>query len=77
MTDDSQSEDDVVNSEQAVEFKNRHASCEPKWESVLCANVDLALDYANEPPISQPGTILFNTLANGKVRIYAFGYHTS
>lgn len=77
MTDDSQSEDEVVNSEQAVELKKRHTTCEPRWESVLYANVGLALEYANEPPISQPGTILFNTFDNGKVRIYAFGYGTS
>jgi hypothetical protein len=42
------------------------------WHANLWANVPTAIQYANNDPLSQPGTIVFNIRDNGQVWTYDF-----
>jgi hypothetical protein len=42
------------------------------WRADLFANVPTAIQWANTPPVSQPGTIVFNIRDNGQVWTYTF-----
>jgi hypothetical protein len=71
MSEGSYSGDVVVNSEQeAADIKKRDVTDAPRWRANLWANVPAAITYANNDPISQPGTIVFNIRDNGQVWTY-------
>lgn len=42
------------------------------WRGDLWANVPTAIGWANQSPVSQPGTIIFNIRDNGQVWTYTF-----
>jgi hypothetical protein len=69
MSEGSYSGDEVVNTEEdAARIKSDIVS--PRWHANLWPDVPAAIDYANRPPLSQAGTIIFNIRDNGQVWTY-------
>ncbi len=72
MTTMSDSGYEVVHSEdQAAEIKKSAALTDvTAWRADLWGNVPAAIAFANAPPLSQAGTIVFNIRDNGQVWTY-------
>ncbi len=66
--------DTVISPEEAAEIKESAATLEAvrAWRADLHANVPAAIKWANDPPRSQPGEIVFNIRDNGQVWTYTF-----
>jgi hypothetical protein len=69
MTERSQSEDQVLEQKAADVGKGVHI---PEWHTKEHATAEKAIEYANSPPRSEPGRIVFHALPNGKVRTYSY-----
>jgi hypothetical protein len=68
----SEPENDVVHTEdEAAGIKSSAGATDATaWQANLWANVPAAIAFANAPPLSQAGTIIFNIRDNGQVWTY-------
>ncbi len=64
------SDDEVVHTENEVAEVKKSDTHAIAWHGNLWANVPAAIAYANQPPLSQAGTIIFNQRDNGQVWTY-------
>ena len=73
MSDDMDHE--VTNPKDAADIKSAAAPrAGTSWRADLWGNVNLAINWANTVPVSQPGEIVFNIRDNGQVWTYTFGF---
>jgi hypothetical protein len=74
MTAGSYPEEIVHTAEEAAEIKERNTAVKAPavWRANLWANVPAAIDFANQNPVSLPGSIIFNIRDNGQVWTYDF-----
>ena len=69
MSEGSYSGDEVVNTEQDAPRLKSDVII-PSWHAHLWNDVPAAINYANQSPLSQAGTIIFNIRDNGQVWTY-------
>ena len=69
MTERSYSEDQDLE-QKAADFEN--GVYVPEWHTKEHATAEKAIEFANSPPRSEPGRIVFHMLPNGKVRTYSY-----
>ncbi|MEV6256968.1 hypothetical protein AB0L97_27325 [Nocardia sp. NPDC051911] len=55
---------------EAADIKKQDLLDQTSWVAHLWADVPAAISYANSPPLSQAGTIVFNIRDNGQVWTY-------
>jgi len=55
---------------EAAEIKKSIGVQSTEWHANLWENVPAAITYANSPPLSQAGAIVFNIRDNGQVWTY-------
>ena len=75
MSDASNTGGEVVHSaDEVAEVKKRDGATDAPavWHANLWADVPAAIRFANQNPLSLPGTIVFNIRDNGQVWTYDF-----
>ncbi|MFL6124403.1 hypothetical protein [Actinophytocola sp.] len=71
MNDSVNADDQVARSaDEAAEIKTQIGTQSTEWHGNLWADVPAAIAFANSPPLSQAGTIVFNIRDNGQVWTY-------